>query len=62
MITKIYNSVKWGVRGALIPLILMSCSLEENPRDQISEEEAYTTPQALYLNTVATLYNYIGDL
>lgn len=60
MITKIYNSVKWGVRGALIPLILMSCSLEENPRDQISEEEAYTTPQALYLNTVATLYNYIG--
>ena len=40
--------------------MLSSCSLDENPRDQIPEEEAYKTPQAIYLNTVATLYNYIG--
>ena len=44
---------------ALLPL-LIACSLDENPRDQIPESEAYTTADALYLNTVATLYNYIG--
>ena len=41
-------------------LFLASCSLDEHPRDQIAEEEAYTTPKTLYMNTVATLYNYIG--
>ena len=40
--------------------VLSACSLDEEPRDQIPEEEAYKTPQAIYLNTVATLYNYIG--
>lgn len=42
--------------------LLMGCSkfLEEHPRDQISEEEAFDTPANIYLNTVATLYNYIG--
>ena len=40
----------------------MGCSkfLEEHPRDQISEDEAFDTPVNIYLNTVATLYNYIG--
>ena len=37
-----------------------SCSLDENPRDQIAEEEAFRNPEALFRNTVATLYNYIG--
>ena len=41
-------------------IAICACSLDEEPRDQIPEEEAYKTPQALYLNTVATLYNYIG--
>ena len=41
-------------------VLLCSCSLDEHPRDQITEEEAYTTASALYQNTVATLYNYIG--
>jgi len=40
--------------------LLVSCSLDENPRDQIAEENAYTNADALYRNTVATLYNYIG--
>ena len=44
---------------AFIPL-LISCSLEENPRDQIEETTAYTSVSALFQNTVATLYNYIG--
>ena len=39
---------------------LTSCSLNESPRDQIPEEEAYANADALYRNTVATLYNYIG--
>jgi len=41
-------------------LLLAACSLDESPRDQIPEEEAYTTATALYQNCVATLYNYIG--
>lgn len=44
---------------ALLPL-LAACSLDETPRDQIPESEAYTTKDALFQNTVATLYNYIG--
>ena len=40
--------------------VLSSCSLDENPKDQIPEEEAYADAGALYRNTVATLYNYIG--
>lgn len=40
--------------------MLIGCSLDENPVDQIPEEEAYTSKQSLYQNTVATLYNYIG--
>ena len=41
-------------------MMICSCSLDENPRDQIPEEEVYTTGTALFHNTVATLYNYIG--
>ena len=37
-----------------------ACTLDENPRDQIPEEEAYTSEESIYLNTVATLYSYIG--
>ena len=40
--------------------MLTSCSLDENPRDQIAEEEAFSSPDAIFRNTVATLYNYIG--
>jgi len=52
MIKKIYFIVIAG--------LLTACSLDEEPKDQIPEEEAYTTPMTLYQNTVATLYNYIG--
>ena len=41
-------------------ILLTACSLDENPRDQIPEEEAYTSATALFQNTVATLYAYIG--
>jgi len=41
-------------------LSLTGCSLDEHPRDQIAEEEAYTSLEALFQNTVSTLYSYIG--
>lgn len=43
-------------------LWLLSCKdfLKENPRDQVPEEEAFSDASSVYLNTVATLYNYIG--
>lgn len=46
----------------LFSLFFFSCNsfLEENPRDQLPEKEIYTNANTLYLNTVATLYNYIG--
>ena len=43
-------------------LMLSSCDgyLKEDPRDQLYPEDAYDTPQNVYLNTVASLYNYIA--
>lgn len=34
--------------------------LEESPKDQISEENAYKNPTLVYLNTVASLYTQVG--
>ena len=45
----------------LLALLPLSCSLNEDPRDQITEEQAYSNANALFRNTVATLYNYIGS-
>ena len=44
----------------LFTLLPSSCSLDEHPQDQISEELAHSTPESLFKNTVATLYNYVG--
>ena len=41
-------------------LTLLASCLDENPRDRIEEEEAINSANALYLNAVANLYNYIG--
>ena len=57
------KKVAMRVFSYLLPLtscLLYSCSLDEHPRDQIAEEEAFSNPEALFRNTVATLYNYIG--
>lgn len=40
--------------------MVVGCSLNENPVDQIPEGEAFKNPQLIYLNTVANLYNEIG--
>ena len=44
----------------LLALAFTSCSLNETPRGELPESVAYTSTESLYLNTVATLYNYIG--
>ncbi len=44
----------------LLSVLLTSCTLSEEPRDQIPEEKAITNASTLYQNTVATLYSYIG--
>lgn len=43
-------------------LTLCACSdyLDENPRDSLSDKEAYSTESALYRNAVLDIYNYIG--
>ena len=61
------NKIRRMVNGAILFTIycslftiLSSCSLDESPKDQIPEDEAYSDAGALFRNTVATLYNYIG--
>jgi len=51
----------WASIGATaaISLLLSSC-LSEPMKDRISPEDSYNNPTRLYLNTVGTLYNYIG--
>ena len=44
---------------AMAVLTLTAC-LDEDPRDRIDEDAAFDTPTDLYLNTVASLYSYIG--
>lgn len=40
-------------------LSLTSC-LDETPKDQIPEQNIYDSANSLYVNAVASLYNYIG--
>lgn len=41
-------------------LTLTGC-LDENSKDSLDEQHTYTTDRDVYVNTVATLYNYIGS-
>ena len=59
----IANRVKRSLAfaGGVFFLLFLSVScLDESPRDQLPEEKAYDSATNLYLNSVATLYNYIG--
>lgn len=53
--TNIYIAI-----ALIASLCSLSSCLDENPRDSISDDEAYGTASNLLLNTVGTLYNYIG--
>ncbi|MBQ8046954.1 MAG: RagB/SusD family nutrient uptake outer membrane protein [Prevotella sp.] len=48
------------IGGCLLTSLLVISCLDENPRGQLTEEQAYASASSLYINTVATLYNYIG--
>ncbi|MBQ1701851.1 MAG: hypothetical protein II023_08290, partial [Prevotella sp.] len=50
--------MKQGVM-LLFLLCLTACDVED-PKSYLSEENAYADAKSLYVNTVATLYNYIG--
>ena len=51
----------WASIGATAAMsLLLSSCLSEPMKDRISPEDSYNTPARLYLNTVGTLYNYIG--
>ena len=54
------RSLLFIVYWLLVSVALTSCSLDETPRSELPESAAYTSRETLYLNTVATLYNYIG--
>ncbi len=43
-----------------IATVTLTACLDENPRDRIDEDFAFSDAANLYLNTVANLYNYIG--
>lgn len=52
-------------RRALCPLLLLSAlvlssCLDETAKDRLSEDQAYNSASNLYINAVASLYNYIG--
>ena len=53
---------KWILWAGYTLVCCYGCAgfLDEAPRDQLPEEDAYDTPANIYLNTVATLYNYVG--
>ena len=51
----------WASIGATAAMsLLLSSCLSEPMKDRISPEDSYNNPTRLYLNTVGTLYNYIG--
>lgn len=52
-----------NISRLIIPLCLLPLlagCLDETPKDQVEEKKVYTSASAVYINAVATLYNYIG--
>ena len=41
-------------------MFALSSCLDEHPKDQLDEDKIYTTASDIYINAVASLYNYIG--
>ncbi len=46
---------------ATLSLMMVGCSLEENPLSKFDESESLKTPTLVYVNTVASLYNKLYD-
>lgn len=43
-----------------LSLLTLTGCLDENSKDSLDEQQVYTTDKDVYINAVATLYNYIG--
>lgn len=58
---KKYRILYWLFAVCCFP-VLIACDgfLREDPRDGIDEDDAYRKISDLYLNAVASLYNYVG--
>lgn len=54
--------IQYWLTASCCFFLLAACDtfLKEEPRDRIDKEEAYRTLPDLYLNAVASLYNYVG--
>ena len=53
--------MKYLLRPLLfMALISLTGCLDENSKDRLDEQQVYTTDKDVYVNAVATLYNYIG--
>lgn len=44
----------------ILQLVILASCLHEDPKTQLPVDEAYSSASQLYINAVATLYNYIG--
>lgn len=44
----------------LLAALSMTSCLDEHPKDQLDEDAIYGSASDIYINTVASLYNYIG--
>ena len=44
-----------------LTLLTLTGCLDENSKDSLDEQHTYTTERDVYVNAVATLYNYIGS-
>lgn len=44
-----------------LTLLTLTGCLDENSKDSLDEQHTYTTDRDVYVNAVATLYNYIGS-
>jgi hypothetical protein len=44
----------------LLAALFMTSCLDEHPKDQLDEDAIYGSASDIYINAVASLYNYIG--
>ena len=52
-----YNIFIFSLLGVVL---LFSSCLDEHPKDQVNADDIYRSASGIYINAVASLYNYIG--
>ena len=46
----------------LFTTFMFASCLDESPKSSLDDQQVYTSAKDVYLNTVANLYNYIGEM